>query len=168
MPVHNSPKSMIALSLKEILVSVDSMLKYKKEKKVWEHTGCLGYPATILLLSVVDAMGTHICKGSVENHFNILKDRKYFSDFEFHTKDVKAIYKGFRCKLVHNSLMYVNFTLDIKSPNGTPIIWNDDKPTLYLVDFNNLVKKAADKFLKQLPKIKLNEKILKEIESSVT
>ncbi len=128
---------MLKESLEETLEAAKFCTYYKKTATQWgefQTGGCLGYPAAILLFSLVDTIGSYYRKNfsfkinldgksvSINSdgweHFKILNS-KYFKQI-LSTSYIKALYNKFRSSLTHNSvlgkdtIMYPN---EINYPN---------------------------------------------------
>jgi hypothetical protein len=136
MAIHETPSSMLKESLDETIEAARYCVDYRKTDKKWGDLatcGCLGYPAAILLFSIIDSIGSYFRKNDIIEilidgkkdrinaagweHFKILNS-KYFnqtlsSDF------MKKLYNKFRSCLTHNSVLGSE-TLMI--PNNTLII----------------------------------------------
>lgn len=188
---HKEICDMLEVSLKELIITVDKCIKFKKSEQNWFDIakGCLGYPASILLLTVVDTIGS-VFEGVLDfkvkidgnlktithnsyEHFYIFNSQFYGREF---TEDIiKEIYESYRCLLVHNSSLLVGCTLDIGTIDSIPIeIIDDIKGDAYpfrinLRAFHKLSARAVDLFLQhawvnedQIMRGRLAEKLNKE------
>lgn len=122
MALHDTPSSMLKESLDETLEAAKYCVEYTKTDKKWGEFatgGCLGYPAAILLFSIIDSIGSYFRKndtidividGKKEKinatgweHFKILNS-KYFN--QSLSKDfIIKLYNKFRSCLTHNSVL---------------------------------------------------------------
>jgi len=113
---------MLKESLNDTLAAAKYCVEYRKTREEWQENsgGCLSYPAAILLLSIIDAIGSYFkgdntfkikidekiesinSKGGWQ-HFKILNS-KYFNQ-ELSQEFIKKLYKSFRSFLVHNSVI---------------------------------------------------------------
>ena len=62
MAVHKIPSSMLKESLPETLKAATFCSEYRKTDDTWgdyKTGGCLGYPAAILLFSIIDSIGSY-------------------------------------------------------------------------------------------------------------
>lgn len=122
MALHTTPASMLKESLDETLEAAKYCAEYKKTHFKWkpyDTGGCLGYPAGILLFSIIDTIGSYYRKNitfQIEvdsnmqtinadgwEHFKILNS-KYFNQ-KLSTNFLKALYNKFRSSLTHNSVL---------------------------------------------------------------
>jgi hypothetical protein len=122
MAIHYTPASMLKESLDEILEAAKICIDYRKDNPKWgeyKTGGCLGYPAAILLFSLVDTVGSYYRKNKVFKthiegkkvsidsdgwqHFKILNSI-YFGQ-NLTTKFIQTLYTKFRSNLSHNSVL---------------------------------------------------------------
>ena len=122
MALHPTPASMLKESLDETLEAARFCSEYKKTEDKWKPYntgGCLGYPAGVLLFSIIDSIGSYYRKNAdflIEvdskmqsinadgwEHFKILNS-KYFKQ-NLSTAFLKALYNKFRSSLTHNSVL---------------------------------------------------------------
>ena len=73
MAIHPNTQSMLYESLPEMLLVAKYCIEFRKDTSIWPAPGCYGYPAALILLSIVDSIGSYVENGNVENHFKILK-----------------------------------------------------------------------------------------------
>lgn len=74
MAIHDSPASMLKESLIEILDAAKYCSDYRKNDEKWgiyKTGGCLGFPAGILLFSIIDSIGSYFRK---DKKFKIMID----------------------------------------------------------------------------------------------
>jgi len=153
---------MLQESLIEKLLVAKYCIKYQKDPKVWGFQGCYGYPALVLLLSIVDTIGSFVIGDSVRNHFNILNDKNYFG-LNLKTKDIDVIYKKYRCFSTHNSVLGLDCILDINGTTGNVFEYKNSKPYLYLSPLYTTTKKAVVYFLNNAKSLVYQSKQLEEI-----
>jgi len=125
MALHLTPASMLKESLFETLEAAKFCSEYRKTDEKWgdyQTGGCLGYPAAILLFSIIDTIGSYYRKNSTFKilidekettidsegwqHFKILNS-KYFNQ-TLSEKYIRELYTGFRNRLTHNSVLGKN------------------------------------------------------------
>lgn len=119
MAYHENIASMLKESLPEMLEAAKLCIDYRKTD--W---WCLGYPAAVLLFSIIDSIGSYFRKNDgfqiqiygkkrsiqeTEDHFRILNS-KYFNQ-KLSDTNIKTLYDNFRSKLVHNSRLGKNAVL---------------------------------------------------------
>ncbi len=110
MAVHNDLQSMLTESLPEMLLVAKYCIEFHKDPELWGSPGCYGYPASLLLLSIVDSIGSHIYGGNADKRFRILNDPKYFG-LNLTPNEVSTIKEKYRDLLAHNSLLAANVEL---------------------------------------------------------
>lgn len=141
---------MMKEAIKEYIQVAEYSIEFDKKKDArWGNTaGCYGYPATLLLLSVVDAMGTEIMGGGndVEQHFKILNHPDYYN-LKLNKKTLKALRNEYRNRLVHNAYIGENVILDIGSKADSIIENYGSIFKLNLLPFLLCNKAAVDKFI---------------------
>lgn len=122
MAIHSTPASMLKESLDETLEAAKICVNYKKIDSKWgqfSSEGCLGYPAGVLLFSIIDTIGSYYRKSQTLKvlidgkqqtinadgweHFKILNS-KYFNQ-TLSTSFLKSLYNKFRSSLTHNSVL---------------------------------------------------------------
>jgi hypothetical protein len=125
MAIHETPSSMLKESLDETLEAARYCVYYTKTDEKWGEFnagGCLGYPAAILLFSLIDSIGSYFRKnenfeividGKLEKindtgweHFKILNSN-YFNQ-NLSIEFIKELYEKFRSCLTHNSVLGKN------------------------------------------------------------
>lgn len=171
MALHIVPASMLKESLFETLEAAKYCAEYRKTDEHWgqfQTGGCLGYPAAVLLFSIVDTIGSQFrgneslllnidakqtyIKGDGWEHFKILNS-KYFKQ-NLTEAFIQILYRKFRSFLTHNSLLGKNCYLVMQNPNKEPFfIGERDGETIYIVsimDLYELCKSAIDEFYKDI------------------
>src|ERR1700731_758955 len=122
MAIHINTSSMLKESLDESIEAARYCVYYSKTDQKGEKFktgGCLGYPAGILLFSVIDTIGSYFRKDNnviIEidgkksainatgwEHFKILNS-KYFNQ-SLPSNYIKELYNKFRSSLTHNSVL---------------------------------------------------------------
>ena len=163
MALHDTPASMLRESLIENLTVVEYCLSYRKQ-----DNGCLGYPAAMLLFSIVDSIGSYFRKNKnfkiqidgklkfIESdgykHFFILNS-PYFEQ-QLPEAAIKILYGKFRSLLTHNSVLGAKAVLIHNHELGAFLKSKDDD--IYIValtPFFYLCKRAVELFLKDADKI---------------
>ena len=161
---------MLKESLQETLEASRLCMEYRKTDLKWGEfmcNGCLGYPAAILLFSIIDTIGSYYRKNSEFKahidgakvainsdgweHFKIL-NTKYFKQ-NLSTSFIKALYTKFRSNLTHNSVLGSNIIMFMDEMNISPINYSSkafatstDKnhKTIFLVSIAELFKICKD------------------------
>lgn len=151
MPIHLSKDSMKFESMIEMIKVAQYCINFNK-KEDWGFEGCYGYPAAILLLSIVDGIGAHVKGGGddMKTHFTILNDPEWF-DFQLTEEEIEALRKGLRSRLIHQSYMDSNLALNKGSFDDKAIITTKDGVMLLnLVPFFERTKYCVEKIVKTL------------------
>jgi hypothetical protein len=179
---------LLEMALSENIKATKICIEFKKVDG-GPNSGCLGFPASILLLCIADAIGSHF-RGkknykikidgedklikNLSQHFYILNSDFY--DLNLSGEIINDIYQSYRNIVVHNSMLPKNYFLDIGQDTDLPVlIGRDDKGKNYPVKINLkpfLIKSesAVNKFIKTLKlyQTKANEvkkpRIIVEIE----
>ncbi|HRK83192.1 MAG TPA: hypothetical protein PLZ12_17245 [Saprospiraceae bacterium] len=152
-------------ALTELLVTIKYCLDFdKKSSSDWAgvNGGCLGYPALILMSSMIDTMGSYfrecsltipvdsknesIEKGS--DHFLILNQENLFN-LGLSKKTIIDFYSTYRSKLVHNSALPPNnFLINDKDSNNIFTLDQDLKiRCINIYALFEAIKKATEQFL---------------------
>ena len=149
MAEYNDEKSMMRDALQEMIEVARYCIEFEKNKDSrWiGDEGCYGFPGALLLLSIVDALGTIIVSGSTANHFKILNHRDYY-DLNLSNKEIDALYKDYRCRLSHNARIS---KFVVMHPGNDKIsvleYYNDGRLQLNLFPFLYLSEKVIKNFL---------------------
>lgn len=162
---HPNIPSMLQESLPEMLLVAKYCIEFRKDENIWPAHGCYGYPAALLLLSIVDSIGSYVEKGSVENHFKILNNTDYYG-LSLSNDEIRILYDKYRNLLAHNSVIANNVVLDIGSDNF-PMLQNQNGIyLLYLVPLYNASIKAVNSFLNN-PKVLISNQTVINIEKKL-
>ncbi len=175
MAIHSTTASMLKESLPELLYAAKFCAKYRKDCHVWgkfKTGGCLGFPAAILLFSIVDSIGSYfrgnknieitidskptLIKGTGSEHFKILNS-KYFNQ-DLSGDCIEALYEKFRSLLVHNSAIGKNTSMNISNGGyGGPFqemtIKTEKIYYIYINEFCDLCEEAINEFIKDIDSI---------------
>jgi len=183
MPIYNDEISMMKDALKESLLAAKLCIDYKKGNDNWSTTGCLGFPGSILLFSMADAIGSYYrgrnefkikVNGSLRaikkptEHFFILNSAYYGLTLE--KEIIDQIYESYRCKLIHNSLLPQNHFLDIGNELDAPFVTDETEDKrkypikVNLLPFYKISEKAVNRFLNSITNTpEIESKMIKEI-----
>lgn len=137
MALHNSISSQLKESLREYLLVAEYCIKFRKN-----DGGCLGYPAAILLLNIVDSIGSYIHDGKTRDHFDILNNVNYYN-LGLSKDNIRLIYEHHRCLLEHNAT--TGFKVGLSMGVNEEKILTDRGGLLYLnlEPFLNISKKSC-------------------------
>lgn len=161
MATHPNIQSMVRESLPEMILVAKYCIEFKKDTKFWPAPGCYGYPAALILLSIVDSIGSYVEKGNIINHFKILNNIDYYGQ-NFSAQEIKIIYDKYRNTLSHHTVMATNVGLSIGLSNDRILQNNNGRYRLNLISFYNASVKAVDAFLNN-PQILVNNKTIDNI-----
>lgn len=146
MAIHPDLKSMLYESLPEMLLVAKYCLEFRKDEKLWNTSGCYGFPAALLLLSIADSIGSYVEGGSVKNHFKVLNNKEYYG-MNLSEDELCIFYDAFRNKLSHNSLIPPKVGLLPGDVNGPVLIADENRFWLNLTSFYHITAKAVIAFL---------------------
>jgi len=94
-----------------MLEVADYCVKFQKNRETSVVRGCYGYPGAILLLTIVDTIGSFVIEANTEKNFRILNDPLYYG-LSLDAEAVRAIYDAYRNDLDHTSVLGYGFYLD--------------------------------------------------------
>lgn len=170
MAYYENVCQMMANSLKELLYTANLCIDFDKSRSPhWPNqVGCLGFPAAMLLLSIVDVIGsvhegdskfTVLVDGEkkkiakeVRTHFQVLNSH-YYGELDLRGGIISKIYECYRCCLVHNAAFPSGYFLNIGDDTGAAFeIGRDENGDLFpkslnLRPFYILSKNAVDIFV---------------------
>jgi len=169
MAVHSKTESMLKESLQEMLIASELCIKFKKD-----DNGCLGYPATAMLLSVADAIGSYFVGSNLKilidgrermidgdgfKHLFIFNSKYY--DLQLSEKVIKIIYDNYRSLLVHNLVLAKKHFIMKTDPLGRPFaedglsnsVNGENYFCISLVPLFISTKLAVNKFLEDIDAI---------------
>lgn len=136
-------------SMIEMIKVAQYCINFNK-KEDWGFEGCYGYPAAILLLSLVDGIGAHIKGGGddTKKHFTILNDPEWFN-LQISETEMEALRKGLRSRLVHQSYMDSNLALNKGSYDDRAVVTiKNGIVVLNLIPFFEKTKYCVEKIVK--------------------
>jgi len=146
MAIHSSTHSLIHEAMNEYLNIAHHCIMTGKPAG-----GCYGFPAALLLFSIVDTIGSYYrgnanfsvkidgkdlkVDGDGKKHYRILNSSFYNQNLSL--KDIEKVYNYYRCLLVHNSALPPNHFLNIGNPTDSlfPRDSNDKIRCVNLVPF---------------------------------
>jgi hypothetical protein len=141
---------MIKEALRESLEVAEYCIQFDKQRDSrWPgQSGCYGYPSAILLLCIVDSMGTLIEGGGddVGKHFQILNNPEFYN-LQFTGKELKLLEKEYRNKLTHNAYMRPGIMLNIGKKSDPVLCKMGRYQCLNLVPFLEVTRKSVHKVL---------------------
>lgn len=182
MAIHPNITSMLNESLVEMLLVAEHCVTFRKDPALWGSGGCFGYPAAILLFSIVDVIGSYhrgninveinvdgkmtSIKADGAEHFYILNSKYY--EQELGGKFIRQLYTNYRSLLVHNASLPVNHFLGIGTHTDMPFtlvpFGGAQCPFINLAPFLQVSRNAVLKFLQDVNQIVPTSKQLKIIE----
>lgn len=129
--------------------------------------GCYGMSALILLMSVIDSMGTFYENGvftllpennadlkkrvkqpgAVTDHFEAMYDH-YYKDYISEKEDfMDVLYRKYRCNPIHNNVLQYDYFLSIADDSKKSVIGKDGtKTTVYVDKLYEVTKEVFSKF----------------------
>ena len=170
-------------ALNEVLEAVEQCILYrKKEHEQWADSsfpGCLGIPASILLFSIADAIGSYhrnngfkvVIDGKLQAINNTAKhlyvfNSKFYGYQELTSVELNVLYYNYRSILTHNLGLPGSHIL-ILDPTGNKLIEKkqgaqNDNWVLNLNVFFKLTKTAVEIFLPDSEEIIKNSSAVKD------
>ena len=143
MAIHQNANSLTIEVIEEYLDIANMCIATKKQ-----DGGIYGYPATLLLFSVINAVGSSLI--AVNEPFRVLKEAPFNCSLE--DRQVKQLEQWYRNLLVHNGMIAPGTCLSPED-GGAPFMFSSDEPVLIRVkSLYNLVRGAWE----QVDKVKLN------------
>jgi len=153
MAQHTEKNEMIKEALQEMIEVAEYCIFFEKSNSVnWKgYAGCYGYPSAILLLSIVDSVGTLIEGGGDDTkiHFKILNNAEYYN-LALSEEEIEIMRNGFRNKLSHNSHIMEGFAMIPGSDNYKILIKQNGTYFLNLKAFLSVSKKIVEKIIVQI------------------
>lgn len=172
MAIHQEKVELLKESLIEMMHVAQYTVSFRKiDKVMWGSNatgGILGYPAVVILFSIIDCLGS-VFKGNREflvpidgksmpiketnQHIYILNSR-YF-DLDLGLIDLENIYKNVRSTLTHNSLLPAGYILQLGENETLPfnVAINELGKRIYFINVIKLyefVQVAVRKFIRDL------------------
>jgi hypothetical protein len=149
MALHNNLWQLAKEAIDEYLVTSQLCLKYQKA-----DGGCLGYPATLLLLSAVNALGTYLRNESVlisgkqqritrGEPFRVF-NHPLFGQSLTH-QQIKIVEHSYRNLLSHNAMLSPQHFL-VPGPGGPPFTFENGRVAIYVDSFYEMVNRAWQHF----------------------
>jgi len=172
MALHSQKVGLVKESLVEMLYVAEYAVTCRKTDKTkwgaYATGGILGFPATMILFSIIDCLGSIFAnnknfqviidgkKKSIKNpnqHIYILNS-KYF-DLDLSQVDLDNIYSNVRSTLTHNSLLPEGYLLQIGESENLPfnVAINESGRRIYFINVIKLyefTKRATEKFIDDL------------------
>jgi hypothetical protein len=146
MAIHSEPAALSAEVIQEYLVTVDLCLQHRKS-----DGGCLGYPATLLLFCVVDALGGYLAldKGNdipKGEPFRVLNHPCF--GLTLNTDQIKRLEWWYRNGLAHNAALPPGTCLTGEPGEPFEFAGNGDPVKIRVFPFHRLVERAWMAFAK--------------------
>ncbi len=149
MAVHGNPWSLAEEAIAEYLAASKICVEHEKE-----DGGMLGYPAVLLLLCIVNALGTYLQKEEVMIEG---KKQPITSGEPFHVLNhtllnqnltraqIKTIEAAFRNPLAHNALIHIGSGLT-PAKLGSPFKFSNDEVWISVPVLHNVAADAWEHF----------------------
>jgi hypothetical protein len=145
MAIHTHPRDLFFAAVKEYLKASKLCLRYRKD-----DGGILGYPATLMLCCIIDAMSNNLKRSEKQkltgDTFRILRHHSFglqLTDEQF-SKVQTSLGGWFRHKLAHQLVIVWNVALEAEGTNTTPFGFSSsgDFDTIYVLPLYRMVEKA--------------------------
>ncbi|MDA8597219.1 hypothetical protein N9L26_02675 [Candidatus Pacebacteria bacterium] len=150
MAEHDTKELMIREALQEYIEVAKYCINFDKTTdEQWRSTaGCYGYPAGLLLLSIVDAIGAEVVGGrnNTKQHFTILNHVDYYN-LNLSEDILEALRREYRNHLSHNAQIGERVILDIGTKDDKIIETYEEIYKLNLKPFYLISEKVVNRFL---------------------
>jgi len=164
MAIHGNKIGLVKESLIEMLHLAEYAVTYRKtDKAIWGDNatgGILGFPATVVLFSIIDCLGSYFANNenfnvvidgkscfirNASQHIYILNSR-YFN-LDLSKIDLDNIYGNVRSPVTHNSLLPEGYILQIGENENLPfnIAINECNKRIYCSIYAVSLDTFADK-----------------------
>lgn len=145
MAIHAHPRELFFAAVDEYLKASKLCLRYRKD-----DGGILGYPATLMLCCIIDALSQNLAKAEKQKlpgeHFKILRHTSFGSILteEQFTKVQKYLGDWFRHKLAHQLVIVWNVALEAEGTTTIPFGFSSsgDFDTIYVLPLYRMVEKG--------------------------
>lgn len=152
MAVHENPGRMAMEAIDEYFTASENCLRFRKP-----DDGCLGYPATLLLFCVINALGICLHGDSVTidgrlqtitpgEPFRILNHECFGLGLSH--KEIKLLEESYRNRLAHNAIIDVGSFLLPRS-DDPPFVFESGQVGIKVFSFHQLVVRAYSRFPKE-------------------
>ncbi len=131
-------------AIEEYLLTIRACLTHRKS-----NGGCLGFPATLLMLCLIDTFGTYLCDDEVvvdgkaqkirNEPFRVLNHSIF--GLALTTAEIKIIEKAFRNRLAHNAMIDAGSWL-IPSTGPIPFVFQDSQVGILVFKLSEMVDDA--------------------------
>jgi hypothetical protein len=149
--VHENVGTMAVEAIQEYLAASEKCLEFRKS-----DGGCLGYPATLLLFCVVNALGTYLVGDEVViegrkqkitsgEPFRVLNHPCF--GLSFREREIKKLEHAYRNKLAHAAI--IDFGTSLIGEDGQEPFVFDEEVGIRVPAFYGLVARAWCRFDKE-------------------
>ncbi len=138
---HEDPSGMVIEAIDEYLLMAEYGINYQKGSG-----GILGYPSVLLLLSVIDILGSY--EVGTKEHFQVLRHPCF--DLPLTARQVKQIEQWYRNLLAHNGFIALGALLRPDDTGEAFVLDENGQPTTLRVrPLFRAVKLAWERFDKR-------------------
>jgi hypothetical protein len=152
MALHENLGQLAIEAIDEYLIASANCLKFRKK-----DGGCLGYPATLLLLCVINALGVWLdgdnvtIDGRLEKitegePFRVLNHDCF--GLELSGQEIKLLKQSYRNRLAHNAIIDVGSFL-LPREDDPPFVFESEGVGIKVFSFYKLVVRAYSRFPKE-------------------
>ncbi|TND07695.1 MAG: hypothetical protein FD123_3014 [Bacteroidetes bacterium] len=170
MAIHNQLNDLTRESISEMMTAIDHCILFKKDNAWKTKGGILGVPTTILLFSIVDAIGSYYArtekkfpiKGSKPKSINNTRDHFYVLNGELFGQtlskgELDILYQQYRNKLTHNLALSAFYFLEIGNDGQSffekTSIGTSNYYSLRIKPFYQIVQNGVNTFLPILDQV---------------
>src|SRR5438128_4765068 len=152
MALHTSFYTMAIEGIEEYLAAAENCLSFEKS-----DTGVLGFPATLLLFCVANALGVYLAGESVtidgrshkiteKEPFRVLNHQCF--DLGLDHQQIKSLEKAYRNSLAHNAIIDLGAAL-VAHVDGPVFVFRSNGIHINLQSFHKRVSAAWQQFPKE-------------------
>jgi hypothetical protein len=148
MAIHPNLSKLNYAALNETLIASEILISYDKisDTKMWAgDTGCLGYPAAILLFAYIESVGCIYINRGNGNSFKVLRE-PLFESQSISERLCIMLYETYRNKMVHNIALPQNAYLKIDKGDPHPFTISADKDEITAVNLCALLSLCQRSF----------------------
>jgi hypothetical protein len=148
MAIHDEPAALSVEAIEEYLIAAQMCLEHRKADR-----GCLGYPATLLLFCIVDALGTYLAQDKSSKipkgeSFRVLNHPCF--GLTLTNDQIRRLEWWYRNGLAHNAVIPPGTCLSGEEGEPFDFAVNGDPVKVRVFPFHRLLKQAWDHFDKNL------------------
>jgi len=150
MAIQKDAFSMQKEAFKEMIEVADYCFTFDKSKDPrWTgYVGCYGYPTALILLSIIDSVGSIVEGGGddTKTHFKVINNPKYYN-LNLNSTEIEVLRSDYRNRLSHNSYMEAGIGLSLGYGKCKIIEFTQNKYWINLEPFLKISIEVVSKIL---------------------